>query len=141
MQGTPSTLSVLITDNFPIQKWTQVIVSLDNQFIDCYLDGKLVVSQQVVNGGNMPKPPPDSQSASGSAGTPILLGSMAGAAYYPLDISLMDFTRWTAPVDPQSAWNSYMAKSGAGGGNVLTSTGINLNILKNGSLQNTFKLY
>jgi hypothetical protein len=146
MQGNPSTLSVLITDNFPIQKWTQVIVSLDNQYIDCYLDGKLVVSQQLINGGNMPKTPPDSQSASGSAGTPIILGDagnpsrLAGSLPTGLDISIMDFTRWTAPVDPQSAWTSYMSKSGVST-NVFSSTGINLNILKNGALQNTFKLY
>ena len=33
-----------ITDNFPLQKWVYIIISVDNQYIDCYLDGKLVRS-------------------------------------------------------------------------------------------------
>ena len=33
-----------ITNNFPLQKWTCILVSVDNKIIDVYLDGKLVKS-------------------------------------------------------------------------------------------------
>lgn len=36
--------TIEITDNFPVQKWVHIIVSVDNQYADCYLDGKLVKS-------------------------------------------------------------------------------------------------
>jgi hypothetical protein len=39
-----TTQSVKLTDNFPIQKWVNIIVSFDGQFFDGYLNGKLVTS-------------------------------------------------------------------------------------------------
>jgi len=44
---------ITITDNFPIQKWVCVVISADGQFIDCYLDGKLMNSNKLKN---PPKP-------------------------------------------------------------------------------------
>lgn len=38
---------VLVTDSFPLQKWTYVIISLNGLFIDCYIDGKLVTSHRL----------------------------------------------------------------------------------------------
>jgi hypothetical protein len=35
---------VIITDSFPIQKWTHVTVSVDSQYCDMYIDGKLTKS-------------------------------------------------------------------------------------------------
>jgi hypothetical protein len=32
---------VIITDSFPIQKWTHITVSVDSQYCDMYVDGKL----------------------------------------------------------------------------------------------------
>jgi hypothetical protein len=133
--------SVLITSNFPIQKWCQVIVSLDSQYIDCYLDGKLVVSKSVFTGTAMPATPPDSTAAGA-----IILGNSpatsATASYSGFDASIMGFTRWTGPVDPQTAWDSYMSQSGKGKmANALSAYGINLNILQDNIVQNTYRLY
>jgi len=36
------TTTIEITDNFPIQKWVHIVTSVDNQYLDAYLDGKLV---------------------------------------------------------------------------------------------------
>lgn len=120
--------TLIITDNFPIQKWTYVIVSVDTQFVDCYLDGKLSLSRKL---DSLPKTPPDSS-------THINLG----VTNTPIDISIMGFQRWTAPIDPQTAWNSYMEKSGSGQmGSIFSSYGINLNILQDNVLTNTYKLY
>jgi hypothetical protein len=36
----------MITDNFPLQKWVYIIISVDNQYVDAYLDGKLIQSHR-----------------------------------------------------------------------------------------------
>jgi hypothetical protein len=128
-----SNTTLLISSNFPIQKWCQVIVSIDNQFADCYIDGKLVLSRKL---DKLPYNPPDSS-------TPIVLGSTgSGGSYVPLDISIMSFQRWTEPVDPQTAWASYMSKSNSGSVlNMFSSYGIDMNILQDNVVKNTFKLY
>ena len=127
-----SKATLIISNNFPIQKWCQVIVSVDNQFIDCYLDGKLTLSRKL---DSLPKTPPDST-------TPIVLGGSGAASYTPTDMSIMGFQRWTKPLDPQSAWNSYMEKSNSGSlANTFSSYGINLNLLQDNVLKSSYKLY
>ena len=59
--GTDETM--IITNNFPLQKWVNITISMDNQFADAYIDGKLVRSQRFFkktdnNGGAMPIVPP-----------------------------------------------------------------------------------
>lgn len=99
--------TILITDNFPLQKWVHIIVSFDNQFADAYLDGKLVKSQRVYDKGSattspsMPAIPPDSTS-------PVILGGNN------FDATVTKFNRWTKPMDPQTAWNEYMSGNGQG---------------------------
>ena len=210
----------LITDNFPLQKWVFVIVSVDNQFLDCYLDGKLVKSTRLYQykdrggwhghegfrstwgrnkdgssqGAPQPgapsqyiAPSPSSQSNSPSSSpspeassnpsfsrsspspapssgspapapaggqgqntilipavppsetTPIILGSNK-----PFDAVVASFTRWSSPVDPQTAWNSYTGGNTPGGlsrlGN-LGSYGANLSILQNNSEYSKITLF
>lgn len=62
---------MIVTKNFPLQKWVCISVSVDNQFVDAYLDGKLVKSHRFYNkdSGAMPIVPPDASSA------PINLGN------------------------------------------------------------------
>ena len=40
--GSPTIIT--LTQNFPLQKWTYVTLSVDNSFVDSYIDGKLVKS-------------------------------------------------------------------------------------------------
>lgn len=42
----PSIETMIITNNFPLQKWVNITISMDNQFADAYIDGKLVRSQR-----------------------------------------------------------------------------------------------
>jgi hypothetical protein len=73
---TPVKETLTITDNFPIQKWCYIIVSVDNQFVDVYMDGKLVKSKRFytvtgsgnTSSGNMPKTP-------GDITVPVFLGN------------------------------------------------------------------
>ena len=84
--------SVLITDNLPLQSWVHVIVSVDNSFIDIYMNGKLVKSVK------------DATIATPSIDAPI-----------NFDISktyLAKFSRTILPTDPQTAWNNYLAGNG-----------------------------
>jgi len=141
--ATPPTQTVTITDNFPIQKWTYVIVSMDNQFMEIYLDGKLVLSTRIFTPASgttaaiMPKPPTETP--------PVYLGNSdttINAQFTPFDAYIAKFTRNTTAMDPQTAWNNYM--SGNGGNaitNMFSSYNVNLNILKNQVSTATYSLY
>lgn len=119
---------IIVTDNFPLQKWSCVIVSVDNQFMDIYLDGKLVKSQRFFKPDSsvMPKTPNDSD--------PIIFGSF--------DAYIKDFKRWTEPMDPQTAWNEYL--KGSEHDNILKSLasyGIDVSVFRNNEIQSTFSLF
>jgi hypothetical protein len=130
---------MIITDNFPIQKWVCIMISVDNQFIDAYIDGKLVKSQRAyipASGGN-PSVMPANQPISdvgiqlGSGGT-ISTNSNDASTYVPFDAYVTQFTRWDTPVDPQLAWSIYINGNGQSGWLSSFSTfGATLSILKN----------
>lgn len=113
-------VEVPITNNFPIQKWTHVIASVDNKIVDFYLDGKLVLSKQL----------PDQPKVSLS---PIQIGKE------PNDIFLAKFYRWTYPMDPQTAWNEYMG--GNGQSTVLPNYGMNVSLLKDNVINKQISLF
>ena len=83
--------TVNITNNFPIQKWVYIIVSVDNKIVDTYLDGKLITSQQL-------------------NGTPTV---SEGDIYLgKFDAYLANFQYWKSAMDPQTAWKTYMSGNG-----------------------------
>jgi hypothetical protein len=86
--------SLVISSNFPIQTWTHVIISVDNNYIDAYINGKLVKSIQ------------DSIEA------PDINSSIT---YGVVKAYLAKFNRNIYPIDPQAAWNNYMAGNGVSG--------------------------
>jgi hypothetical protein len=126
--------SMIVTDNFPIQKWCFIAISVDNQYVDAYLDGKLIKSQRFYNqslSGNqqvgiMPIVPPDSN-------TPIYLGNsdISSVQFTAFDAYVAKFHHYSSPIDPQTAWNAYLDGNGNYFTNSLSAYGINLNILKN----------
>ncbi len=105
-----------ITDNFPLQKWVYIIISVDNQYIDCYLDGKLVRSgraytQEVDNNdqsGNIEttKAFPKTPSGTGNAGKIKLGGENRWDAY------VTKFKHWSGPVNPETAHSEYLSGNG-----------------------------
>lgn len=118
----PLSTTTLITDNFPIQKWVYVILSVDNQFLDCYLDGKLVKSSRIYVVDSVKKM--TYIPLAPSATTPILLGAI------PFDAAVSRFNRWTHPMDPQTAWDNYM--KGNGNRSIMSATyGADLSIKQN----------
>ena len=116
-----------ITNNFPLQKWTFVTVSVDNSTIDMYLDGKLVKS--VIDATDANRHLPDGAS-------PIVFGVLPGTY-------MTRFSRVVSPSDPQTAWNLYMEGSGSkkGIGNLVNRYNVNLSIMKDNVLANSVSLW
>lgn len=88
---TGSSTSTTITDNFPFQSWVHLIVSVENSFIDIYMNGKLIKS--IKDTLNTP-----------SNDKPVEFG--ISQTY------LAKFTRVTTPTDPQTAWGHYLDGNG-----------------------------
>jgi hypothetical protein len=44
-----TTLTTTLTRSFPLQRWTHVLIGLDSNVLDCYIDGKLVTSVPLTN--------------------------------------------------------------------------------------------
>jgi hypothetical protein len=83
---------VVITDNFPFQSWVHLIVSVENKFIDIYMNGKLIKSVKNTK-INLP-----------SNSRPLEFGIS--------QTHLAKFTRVAYPTDPQTAWNHYLDGNG-----------------------------
>ena len=119
-----TTPTILLTNNFPIQKWTYVILSVDNQIVDFYMDGKLVLSKQL-------------SSTTVTSENNITLGKPDGSSNP--DITVTALNRYTEPMDPATAWAKYLR------GNGISNTGsaynVNVSVLKDSVVQSTYSLY
>ena len=87
--------------NIPLQKWTNVIVTLNDKSLDTYLNGKLAKTCVLAS-------PPETVASGDVKLTPN--GGFAGFT--------ARFKYWGSAINPQQAWNVY--KQGPGG-NLLTS--------------------
>ena len=118
---------ITITLNFPIQKWTYITLSMDNAFIDCYIDGKLIKSIQL-------------EAPQSSNTDPTLL--IGGNPSVMHDIVLNNLKRWIEPQTPQSIYNEYI--SGNGNyffSNSCASYGLQLHLLKNNVASGTLTFF
>jgi hypothetical protein len=117
---------IQLTDNFPLQKWVHIIVSVDNEFVDCYVDGKLVRSARVYTPGTsgtsaaIPSIPPDNS-------TPVKLGPTEFDAY------VAKFKRWIYPINPQTAYGEYMKGNGQGWAG-LPNFGLDMTVMKDNEI-------
>lgn len=125
--GDSTKQTVKITDSFALQKWVYVIISMDNQFVDTYIDGKLILSKKL---DKLP-----SQPSSDATANPVILGGT------PWDASVAKFIRWTTPVDPQTAWSYYLSGNGSSMTKSWSSYGANLSILKDNVLSSKITLF
>ena len=116
----PST-KINITNNFPLQKWVYLAISIDNIVADCYLDGKLVKSVKIAQVA------PDKSSK-------ITFG-------LGIDAYIAQFQRWTNPLDPQSAWNAYVAGSGSSLAGTDSNYNVALSVLKDNVITSKLTLY
>lgn len=124
--GTVKTLE--ITDNFPLQKWVHVVISVDNQYVDAYLDGKLLKSGRMISGKNGPANPTSKD---------MVIGG--GTSF---DAYISKFQHWTEPIDPQAVWNEYMSGNGqARLTNFISSYGVDLSIVKDNIEQSKYSIF
>ena len=148
-----STVSTIITQNFPLQKWVYIIVSLDNQFLDVYLDGKLVKSVRLsdATGSLFPSVPGNTpqvwlgnsntsnelfNGTSGQAGTGTTISS-----FTPFNAYATYFYRWGVPMDPGTAWRYYMKGNGQNSlMNNLSGYGVSMQILQNNVVASSYTL-
>jgi hypothetical protein len=95
---------VIVSNNFPIQKWVHVLISVDTTFVDCYLDGKLVISNPLT---------PDRQIATSPTQVPSITFKNSTPSSNPTpDIYLAKLTRWDHALDPQTVWTEYSSGNG-----------------------------
>jgi hypothetical protein len=92
-----------VIQNIPIQKWTNILITVNDRALDTYMNGKLVKTCV------LPSVPatPSADNAS------VYLTPNGGFTGYTAR-----FKYWAAPVNPQEAWNVY--RNGPGG-NILTN--------------------
>ena len=103
---------ITITDNFPLQTWVHLIVSVDDTYIDAYMNGKLVKS---IQDKNLDSPSPEA---------PIVYGVT--------NCYLAKLTRSVLPTDPQTAWDKYSAGNGENPmAKYLSSVGLSMTLQKN----------
>jgi hypothetical protein len=118
MTGTEEIFTCTIT-NVPIQKWTNLIVTLNNRSLDCYINGKLLKTCV------LPAPAyvDDTQA--------IYLTPLSGFSGYT-----SRFNYWNDTINPQQAWNIYQ---GGPGGNILSNFlnqyKVQLSFMKGNSVQ------
>ena len=135
---TAPTTTLEITDNFPLQKWVHIVTSVDNQYLDAYLDGKLVKSGRLYNEAvvvnNVTTSPESTPKTPGDDN--MIVGG--GTTY---DAYIAKFNHWALPLDPQTVWSTYSEGNGQSGmNNYISSYGIDLSILKDNVEQSKYSL-
>lgn len=110
---------ILITDAFPFQKWAYIVINVDGQNVDIYLDGRMV-SHKVVTIGF------DSADS-----------LTVGNGY--MDGRVAHFNRYGYNMNPQDVWSKYMY--GSGQNESASNYHVKVGILKNNVQTNSFKLF
>jgi hypothetical protein len=124
--ATQTTETVQITNNFPQQKWVYVIVSLNGNYVDCYLDGKLITSYLTKN---------STPTLSCTSNWNITMGS-------GFDCYVYNFVRLDYAMTPQIANDNYYStgpKTKSQG--LLSNYGAEISILKDGNVEKTLNIF
>jgi hypothetical protein len=116
---------IQITNNMPIQTWTYVAVSVSTNagsYADCYINGKLVVSQQLTS------PPVNPASMSGNSEYRNTFAFGKG------DVYLNNISWIPNPIDPQTAWYYYNQGNGnPSGTGTMSSYHLEVEFTKDGN--------
>jgi hypothetical protein len=84
--------SITIMPNFPLRKWTHIIISVNPINYDIYINGKLVLSHI-------------------SQRSAQFIEKNMEFRFGKFDAKIKDFKRWATTISPNSAWNEYLKKS------------------------------
>ena len=83
----------IIMNNFPLQKWVYVVISVDNNVVDLYIDGKLISSHKIDP-------------------TPTQIPEGININFGIVNAFLAKMEREPKPMDPSYAWSKYMEGNG-----------------------------
>lgn len=119
---------MLITNNFPIQKWTHLVINVSNlSTYEAYINGKLV---KTVNVSNSDRFKPTSKTSS------LVIGNTGLSGY------VTKFTRETNVMDAKNVWNAYL--SGNGIDNVFSNIipyGLTMTVANGEDVQRVFNIF
>jgi hypothetical protein len=119
---------MLVTNNFPIQKWTHLVINVSNlSTYEAYINGKLVKTVNVSNSANF-KPTSNTSS--------LVIGNTGLAGY------VTKFTRETNAMDAKNVWNEYL--SGNGINNVFSNIipyGLTMTVANGEDVQRVFNIF
>lgn len=125
---TEPTQIMVITTDFPIQKWTYLVINVYNlKTFEAYINGKLA---KTVNVPNDKSPVPSSKTNS------LYIGNSSLNGY------LTKFTRLNKTLDAQTIWQNYL--SGNGLSSFLSSLipyGLNMSITKGEDIQRVVNIF
>jgi hypothetical protein len=116
--------TILVTDNFGVQKWVYIVISSDNTIVDAYVDGKLVNSTKLVTSPNQPET---------AKVAPIIYGS-------GWDCYVAGLQNWKAPIGPQEAWDNYMDGNSNALSQFFGSYSLNLAVDKDNVQQSSYTI-
>jgi len=114
---TAGATDLVITDNFPIQKWVCLTLSIDNNIVDVYMDGKLVKSAKYTHAS--------------PADCSLTTGGFNGY--------ITKFKRWAEPLNPQKVYDIYMEGNGRSG--ILPAYGVDVALFKDNIEQSKYTLF
>jgi len=128
--------SIPITNNLPIQTWTYVLVSVSTNagnYADCYLNGKLIVSQQLKNA-------PWNYSVEATTNSTNVFNFTKSTSSI-IDVYLNKVSWIGNSIDPQTAWSYYSKGNGNPSGlGTMSSYHLEVDFTSNGNV-NTWKLF
>jgi len=123
--------TIAITQNFPIQAWTHVALNVSQNYVDCYINGKLLKSV-FINGG-ITQPQVNNVIVGGGSNYGKQTDQRQRTQGF--DATIAKLTRQPTNVSPQDVWAAYM--KGNGLNSWLTAYGVNIDLTKNGNIANT----
>jgi hypothetical protein len=106
--------------NVPIQRWVNLIVSVYGRSMDIYIDGKLVKTCLLPGVANI------------NSNAPIYVTPDGG-----FDGWTSKFQYYPSPLNPQEAWNIYVAGYSTPYANMFGSYQVQVSLLENGNTKST----
>lgn len=122
VQTTSTTCPV---QNFPLQKWVNLIVSVYGRTLDVYIDGKLVKTCVLPGAAAMH----NISKIILTEGNPSCFKGMTA-----------DLTYWANPSNPQQAYNIYASGFGGMGSNFFSKYKLKVSFLEDGKTEGSFEI-
>lgn len=119
-----SKIEYQITPSFPLQRWEFVIISVNQNYLDLYLDGKLAKSVNLLVNPDIPL---------------VNIDNPASIFFGNGDVYIAKFQRISNSMDPQTAWNMYL--NGSGESAFTNNYGLSMTLSHNNIPQSTFTLF